>query len=56
MNITIDEEFKSLIPPLSDLERVQLEDNLHCLGNTSFSSDELAKIDAILMKASPPRI
>ena len=34
----------------------QLEDNLRCLGNTSFSSDELAKIDAILMKASPPRI
>jgi L-glyceraldehyde 3-phosphate reductase len=34
----------------------QLEDNLRCLGNTSFSSDELAKIDAILMKGSPPRI
>jgi hypothetical protein len=28
MTITIDEEFKSLIPPLSDLERLQLEENL----------------------------
>ena len=32
MEITIDEEFKSLIPPPTDLERAQLEDNLHLEG------------------------
>jgi hypothetical protein len=32
MQITIDEEFKSLIPPLSDLERMQLEEILEKEG------------------------